>query len=973
MRYFAIAIFFTLFGVQDLFSQVYSTQYRLPDLDWQQIQTERFRVIYPADYREIAEQSLRILEKDYDDIQKLVGGSLRDFPFILNPQNDRSNGFVSPFNFRSEVEIAPIKGKALNPQSGSWLESVLPHELVHALHLSNSNPNTITGSLGIFSKDIERSIHTAAPLGVLEGIAVHHESHNTMPQSGRGNYPYFNNQFNALLNTPDEWSVGQLFHISTYTTPFNRHYVGGYKFIYWLQETYGDDVTRKAIERHHKRPEMGFGFALREVTGKRASELYNDFSEAAHAKERERLEELGQSTDVNRKEIELKASCRNASKPIWISESEILFYSSSCNRTAGFFTHSFDDNRTRQLYRVSITGDRIYDYNPETGNVVYSRYHADSKYDNVFRSDIHILNVETGRSERLSKNARLISPQFNGDTIYALQTIDQRQQLVKVDRDSGEPSETYPMDENSSVIEIDFNPVNSYQAALLGRKHGVQGIWIETLPLTDKLFDRDPDIVFAKSSVFDPEWHPSGDKLLFASDKNGTLNLYEYDVASDNISMVTRSLYNAFEGSFSPDGETLAYIGQTRNEQLPYLIERESLLYEELEQDQWGMDETVSALIDRPLLNRDTEVDESDWVYSEYRTGSRWLVPRYRAPIIRSISSDIDRPGLSLASVDQLNSHAYYATATMFSGRFWYDIEYQNRSFYPGFNVSVFDQPNLTTFRQSFQDQTFLFRTILQERGAKVSIPFRYRFEQNVRTTSLLIEPEYSLKQFRFLRVTDARKSQSDFVPEHVAGINTTLNFKLRQNVRDVQPNSGLVLFTQTRLRLNETDLEVDFGPGAGGIARFSKRRGFRAGLIAFVSPLSRFNQSLRVSGQLFRQSEVPIFNNQSVYSSAFSTIPLQGINDVGVIGTRYTIPITYPDDGGLTLPVYLSNIYLVLFSQTVGDLSEGGRTFLSNSRSIYGAGIRSRMRLSNLTIDIGIAVGFEPTRESAAILWGDF
>ena len=973
MRYIALAIVISLFGVQDLYSQVYGTQYRLPGLDWQQIQTERFRIIYPAEYQDIAEQSLRILEKDYDDIQKLVGGSLRDFPVILNPQNDRSNGFVSPFNFRSEVEIAPIKGKALNPQSGSWLEAVLPHELVHALHFSNSNPNTITGSFGIFGKDIERSIHAAAPLGVLEGIAVHHESHNTMPQSGRGNYPFFNNQFNALLNTPDEWSMGQLFQVSTYTPPFNRHYIGGYNFVNWLQENYGDDITRKAIERHHKRPELGFGFALRNVTGKSASGLYADFSEAAKTKEDERLREFGESTDEFRTELKLNASCRNSSKPLWISDSEILFYSSSCNRTAGFFIHSLNDNKTRTLYRVSITGDRNYDFNPDTNRLAYSRFHADSKYDNVFRSDIHVLNTDTGKSERLTKNARLTSPQFHGDSILALQTVDQRQQLVKVDRRSGEVNETFSMDLNSTVIDMDINPVNNSQIALLGRKHGVQAIWIETLPLSDTLFTRDPDIVFAKNSVFDPEWHSSGEKLLFTSDRSGALNIYQYELSTRKITGITQSLYNAYEGSFSPDGEKLAYIGQVKNEQLPYIINREDLLNLELSEDQWGVDETVSALIDRPLLNRDTEHDDSDWVYSEYKTGARWLIPRYRAPIIRSISSDIDRIGINLASVDQLNRQAYYATATMFSGRFWYDIEYQNRTFYPGFNVSVFDNPNITTFRQSFDNQTFFFRTILQERGAKVSIPFRYRFEQNVRTTSLLIQPEYSLKQFRFLRVTDARKSQSDFVPEHVAGLNTTLNFKLRQNRRDVQPNSGIVLFTQTRLRLNETDVVVDFGPGAGGLARFSKRRGFRAGLIGFVAPLSRWNQSLRVSGQLFQQSEVPIFNNQSIYSSAFSTIPLPGINDVAVIGTRYTIPLTYPDQGGLTVPVYLSNIYLVLFSQTVGDMSEGGSTLLSNSRSIYGAGIRSRMRLSNFTIDVGIAVGFESTRQSTTILWGDF
>src|SRR6056297_567856 len=118
---FALILFGFFFT--DLAAQVYTTQYRLPDLEWQEIRSDRFRLIYPANYRDEAIRSLTILEAEYSDIKNYIGGELREFPFILNPENDRSNGFVSPINFRSEVELAPIRGKALNPQSGDWLES----------------------------------------------------------------------------------------------------------------------------------------------------------------------------------------------------------------------------------------------------------------------------------------------------------------------------------------------------------------------------------------------------------------------------------------------------------------------------------------------------------------------------------------------------------------------------------------------------------------------------------------------------------------------------------------------------------------------------------------------------------------------------------------------------------------------------------------------------------------------------------
>ncbi|MDR9409207.1 MAG: hypothetical protein RI573_10210, partial [Balneolaceae bacterium] len=90
-----------------------------------------------------------------------------------------------------------------------------------------------------------------------------------------------------------------------------------------------------------------------------------------------------------------------------------------------------------------------------------------------------------------------------------------------------------------------------------------------------------------------------------------------------------------------------------------------------------------------------------------------------------------------------------------------------------------------------------------------------------------------------------------------------------------------------------------------------------------------------------------------------------------GYSRTRYTIPLVYPDEGGLLLPLYMSNIYLVLFSQTATNLDYTIRT--SNTRTLYGAGIRSRFRLSNLSFDIGISIGWEPTRDNLSYHFGYF
>lgn len=967
-----LGFLFCLFPAADLFAQLYSNQYRVPDQNWQELKSERFRVIYPADYHDEAVRTLSILELEYDDIQELVGGSLRDFPIILNPENDRSNGFVAPLNFRSEIEIAPIISKALNPRSGDWLESVVPHELVHALHFSNISTFSIPGLISIFSPDAARSIHAAAPLGLLEGIAVEHESHNTMPESGRGNYPYFYNQFNALLGTDKEWSMGQLVHISTATTPFNRHYIGGYEFVNWLQNEHGDDAMRQAIEWHHKYPFLGFGLALRRTTGQFPATLYKNFQEQHRADEDRRLENMEHRTDAKATKIPFSSTCTRTSRPVWLDDDTVLFYGRACNRESGFYTHSFSSGETKLLHEVLITGDNNYHISPDRTNLLYARHHVDPFYNNVFRADIHELNLTTGKSERLTRNKRVTSPRYHGDEIFALQTRGQERHLVKVE--DGDIQQSIPMAENSSVIEFDVHQTEKNRAAILGRKNGVQALWFESLDDIDTLFARDPDIFFSGGSIFDPAWHPDERRLLFTADHTGTMNIYEYDMDREEVTRLTESRFNAYEAGYSFDGNGISYIGQEKNEQHPFILSTENFVNRTLSDGEWSGDEETLAYMNRPLLNREEEVDKSGWNQTDYSTGLGWLKPRLWVPTFNSRdASGIDEIGLRLESGDRMSRHSYDMEITNFADRFWFDGTYQYSGFYPGFEINVFDSPILTTLRPEIDGEQVAIPLINQQRGAALSVPIPIRLEQNSRFSSLFFEPEYILSRRTFRDRQDARISYSDATTLHTVGLSTTFNFGIRQFTRDVQPNRGVRLFTQTRYGLNDADFTLEL-PNETIRGGFLQRKGFRGGVTTYISPLKRWNQSLRITAQGITQTDAPVFNNQSLYTDLFDPQPLQGFNNVGILGTRYTIPLTYPDDGGFLIPAYLSNIYLVLFSQTVGDISElSSERFSNSARTVLGAGIRSRFRLSNLTFDLGISIGWEPATDNVTYHIGSF
>ncbi|MDX1640651.1 MAG: hypothetical protein R3220_03075, partial [Balneolaceae bacterium] len=533
IRYFILSLFITVLALP-VQAQMYSTQYRPPGQDWMELNTERFRLIYPKRYESEAYRSLAILESEYSDIKDLVGGTMNRFPVILNPENDRSNGFVSALNFRSEVELSPIISKTMNPKSGDWLEFVLPHELVHALHF-NSDPRSATRILTLFSPDMRRSTHGAAPAGFLEGIAVQYESHNIISEAGRGNYPYFRNQFRSVLGTPEEWSMGQLIHTSTYTPPYNRHYIGGYEFVNWLLNDYGMDAMKKAIEFHYQYPFLGFGTALRHVTGQWPGKLYDQFNQKKKANEAERLSEIENSTDSLSEEIPFSATCKRLHRPKWLDDDTLIFFGQACNRTYGFFTYNLDSDSFDLLEEVSISDDFIYDLSGNKNHLVYSRYHKHVLIDNLYQGDVHHLDIKTNDSERITKSERLFSPAWFDKDILALQTTANVMELVRINPGNGDIIHEYLKPEHATVVQAAPHPFEAGRAAVIGRIKSVQGIWLENLEEDDSVLESDPTVAFENGSIFDLSWHPTEEKLLFVSDHTGVMNVFEYDLQTEKI------------------------------------------------------------------------------------------------------------------------------------------------------------------------------------------------------------------------------------------------------------------------------------------------------------------------------------------------------------------------------------------------------------------------------------------------------
>ncbi len=954
-----------------LFAQMYPVQHRPPET-WRQLKTDHFHIVFPAGMDSSAVRAAGILETRYPEVRSLVGGNLRNFPVVLKNYNDRSNGFVTSLHFRSEIDLSPLPGKALNPRSGTWLEAVAPHELVHALQYSNTKGFLPTITY-LFSPDIARSFHGAIPSGINEGIATYYENEGGLKGGGRGNHPWFTRRFRSVFDSPGRWNMGQMAHTPLYTLPFNRHYLGGYHFISWLQETYGEETTGEALDFYLRFPFLGYGTALRHVTGSWPSELHTRFVEGQEETYDSNTPSVESGDDAAPGEKSTSwindlpykgASTRN---PQWIDDSTLVFHGTFYNGRPGYYRYRTDSHDIELLLATGSVADYHFDISENRDRLIYSWYRPSTIYNNTFTADISLYELDTGETSNLSSYRRLYSPEFAGSEILALQNEGTSNRLVSLGR-SEETSETLLEPGIHRITGLAAEPEEEGRLALVLSKRGVQGLWITSREDLKRGLNARPDLVFNRGSLYDPEWHPAENRLLFSSDHSGTLQVYEYNLETDTVTRLTKSPHNAFEGSYSPSGEKLAYVSQYENKLVPRIINLSDADREVVPPRHWKADTTTESLMTRPIVGS-SAADTANWSAEPYRSNWKWIRPRTLLPVAEEVSnSDTWEIGLSFHSGDLLQSQSYQLDLTAVQDRHWYDFSYRDARFFPGYEIGISSRPSFQDFELPVDGNTVRRTMLRQQRNFSLNVPLRFELENNVFFSSLTLRPGIRLSQLRYFELSHTGDPASDFGNFAIGSLSATLNYRLQQNTRDLQPNSGVSIYGQMDHYFNSQNIFVGIDGQRFGLS-FAEPTALRTGLFTYISPLRRLNQSMRIGLEFLTQSG-PVFDNQSIISPAFPDPVMPLSSNLASFSTRYTVPLAYPDDGGLLIPLYLGNLYMVAFSDTVFDPMNGG---LTSSKSVFGIGLRSHFRISNLNLDLGIGVGFEPSSERFRLIFGNF
>jgi hypothetical protein len=927
----ALAAVLSLGSVESL-AQVYSTQVRPLGISYRVAQTDHFDLIYQDGFQIEAAEVGAVLEKSLARAKELIGVRRRfRVPVVLDAYNDRSNGFVSAFPFRMDLEIPPIRGNGLSPRHPSWLNTVSRHELVHAAHAEFGSGFGLVGLVRLLSPDMARSLNLMVPAGISEGVAVHLESEGEHAP-GRMNHPFFKMEFRAAIAQKRPWSLSQMLERPQYSVPGDRFYHGGSYLFDYLYERDGGETFRRAQRFHYVMPLLGYGVSMWYGARRPPWRLGRAFRLDMRQEELERQVRLGVTTSTS-----VVAGGRGAvhRRPQWVSDSEVVAYASGHYWRPGFYRFDVESGRRRLVSAERITEEAFFAVSPDRRSLTFSRYLTDRLVPGRRVSEAHVLDFQSGLARRLTRGGRVFTAAANRHgEVWASTVSGQFSRLVVVGESTESPA--VPLWSRSAIKSIMWNPRGDSLAVLVNR-HGYQGIAL--VHAVDGTYRVEPLALSADCSVLDMSWFPDGSRILFSADCKDVPNLYSLTLADGSVYRLTNALYGAFEGSVSPDGSRVAYID--------YAHESWRLVIAAVERLAWKPEPTSTfgdvELFADPPVAESLVPDEVPTLTARPYRAFRYLAPRGLLPIFDydtapTGSGDVDlgfAAGLAVTGADPLQRWSYIAGGYYQANKFWGRASIQTGQSVLRPAISVYRDPST---RLALTPDG-IRRLGWEEQGVRLWSTLPVTLSSNVYRSSLVLSLGGELSRARLFdedgtALTDFSRRAS-LTPTAVLGVG------LHATRRDLRASSGATIAT--------TSIFDVWGDR-------SRRKAMLADLRLYSRSIPGTGGSISLIGGILWQNQPSVYNLDFFLPRGLENTLLGGGTFVK-FGADIVQPVAYVDNGLLILPLFIKAIYVYGFAESVKSISSVTFDFDS-----VGGGLGIQLRvLHSLSLDMRVGGAYLP------------
>ena len=860
--------------------QFYNTGAAPYKVKWRMINTQNFKLIYPAETEKLAQKYASTIDQLYSLTSYTLNHNPDKIDIIMYNQSVLSNAYVVWAPKRMELVTTPPQRQYAH----DWMEQLALHEYRHVTQVDKLNQgftkglSYVTGEMGV------GAMMAFLPLWYLEGDAVVTET--ALTNSGRGRDPGFVQEVMAAeLQQEKRFSYDE-FYLGSYKHYVPNHYHYGYHMVAWSRQKFGAEFWPKVIDHVGRRPFTfaPFYFKLKSETGLSKVSLYNktmDDLSAQWANENEKIEvDKAKNTGIESSYASNFVSYRF---PYRTADSTILALRTSIDDIARIIELEAS-GKEKTLCKLGLFQGSKVSYSKEL--IAWEEVQSNTRWERKNTSVIRIYNRKTNKSSVLKHKSRHFAPDIRSGS----------EELCLVRND-----ELY-----NSYIEV-YNISTKEKVKEIKAPYGGQfsfPVWIDSRHIAVVVTDQRGKSIQVLDLQLN-EWkticgpgfeninnlEARGNYVYFSYGFEGRQNIYAVNLTSNKLFQVTNEAIGANYASASQFGDELLY-GE-------YTSEGYKVVSTVLQTNQFKEVDTEShynySLATSAASQEKINIQDSLLHLKEYESKSyskwlhsfnihSWLIPFY-VPLDEIPDQNTQvYPGITLLSQNSLST----VTSTL---SYYYRDGYHHirptlsfRMLYPVLKFDYLIGGPVQLYAPSYYSDSLATFSNYQEYNTELSVPLnfstsRYNFRivpalkhrysnVYVADTNYYDTPDFSTNQFNYYQ------GVSELVMRLSANVGTKLSYK------SLRPRWAFQYYMSYQQPLkhkqywNENSVQLLTANTPGLFRHHSLQIQLR-------------NEWMRGAN-----TELPRGYSRNNYYEVFQTRP----DETYKIGTDYALPLFYPN-----------------------------------------------------------------------------
>ena len=512
-----------------------------PSKDWNQLNTERYRIIFSPENEIQARKTAAIIETQYR-LNKNIGENRDKINIVIQNSTTQANGYVGLGPFVSEFFLTPFPD---NFTLGSlpWHYTLGIHEYQHVLQFSNSKRGItkLANRLGgeNFWGDMQA---LSIPNWFFEGDAVRAETQYSM--QGRGRNPTFHNAFRRYAQQSNFPSYEKLRNGSI-RDYLPNHYQFGYLMAAYGKENYGEDFWPTVLEQSAKYKGVFYPFsqALKRSSGLNSTKFYNSTILSFQEDWRNTSNHFGDTIFKPKKH-----EVTNYEFPKVDTDSSLYYYKETYDNIGAIY--QLKNGVEKKIKELGIRSNNYFDV--FDGKLLSTQTYFNKRWGWVDYENIILYDPTSKKIKKITKNGKYFHPSFSpkGDKVVALSVAPNHSfnlEIISIADTSVKkiiPNEknyyySYPIwSDEQTIVCTTRDSIGQLSLTEVDLKTGVHKLLVTTYHL------------MGKPSV-------KNKKIYFAASFSGIDNIYEWD--NGIINQLTQKGSGRYQVAVSLNSDSLYF------------------------------------------------------------------------------------------------------------------------------------------------------------------------------------------------------------------------------------------------------------------------------------------------------------------------------------------------------------------------------------------------------------------------------